>query len=59
MMQVSNEPSPAPDESSIDPGDMQVDEVKEPTTFTPASLYDTVLCSSTIQSHGELAKSTG
>jgi hypothetical protein len=26
--QVSNEPSPNPDESSLDPGDMQVDEVK-------------------------------
>jgi hypothetical protein len=59
MMQVSNEPKPAPNESSIDPGDMKVDEVKEPATFSPASLYDTVLRSSAIQSHGELAKSTG
>jgi hypothetical protein len=38
--QVSNEPSPNPDESSLDPGDMQVDEVKEPATFSPASAYD-------------------
>jgi hypothetical protein len=59
MMQVSNEPRLAPNESSIDPGGMQVDEVKEPATFSPASLYDTVLRSSAIQSHGELAESTG
>jgi hypothetical protein len=39
-------------------GDMQVDEVKEPATFSPASVYDTVLRLSAIQNHGVLAKST-
>jgi tRNA uridine 5-carboxymethylaminomethyl modification enzyme len=48
MMEVSNQPS-SPDESSLD--GMDNNEVKEPATFSPPSVYDTVEASIKYQSY--------
>jgi tRNA U34 5-carboxymethylaminomethyl modifying enzyme MnmG/GidA len=54
MMAVSNDETkpPAPDENALrNLGDSEVKEVKEPATFSPASVYDTVEASIKYQSY--------